>query len=360
MSETTCQVFYVNGFGLPLFAQRLAEHGGIRLTGITAQTDAALVQDVLAQSHVYQVSSGVNDVPTHYLVAAQLLDRAPALLMVSTIGAGYDTVDLAECTRRGIAVMNQSGGANAQAVVEHTLAMMLALGKRMVDADHHTRRTPALVRSHFVGRNMHGKTLGLVGFGQVGKRLAALCAQAFGMRVLVFSHHAQPEALAQSGAEKVALPELMQRSNYVVVCCALTPQTRGLIGAQEFARMQAHAYFVTTARAGIHDEAALIDALTNRRIAGAGIDVWDVEPPPLDHPLLQLDNVIATPHIAGATIESRTHASELAAQQIIQALAGQRPPQLLNPDVWPVFLQRLAQAFPERATASIAIDQETK
>ncbi|MCX7226325.1 MAG: 3-phosphoglycerate dehydrogenase, partial [Burkholderiales bacterium] len=117
---------------------------------------------------------------------------------------------------------------------------------------------------------------------------------------------------------------------------------------------------VTTARAGIHDEAALIDALTNRRIAGAGIDVWDVEPPPLDHPLLRLDNVIATPHIAGATIESRTHASELAAQQIIQALAGQRPPQLLNPEVWPVFLQRLAQAFPERATASIGSDQETK
>lgn len=355
-----CQIFFVNGFGLPLFAQRLAEHGGIRLTGITAQTDAVLAEAILAQSHVYQVSSGVNDLPVHYRVAAQLLDRTPALLMVSTIGAGYDTVDLAECTRRGIAVVNQSGGANAQAVVEHTLAMMLALGKRIVDADRHTRRTPALVRGHFAGRNMYGKTLGLVGFGQVGKRLAALCAQAFGMRVLVLSQHAQPAELAQCGAEKAALPELMKRSDYVVVCCALTPQSKGLIGAQELALMQAHAYFVTTARAGIHDEAALIDALTNRRIAGAGIDVWDVEPPPLDHPLLRLDNVIATPHIAGATIESRTHASELAAQQILQALAGQRPPQLLNPEVWPVFLQRLAQAFPERATAFIGTAQETK
>ncbi len=345
MDVSHFRAFYANGFGLPLFAERLAG-AGIALRGITPHTDAMEAGRILAHSHVYQVSSGIHEVPTEYLAGPLLLDRAPELLLVSTIGAGYDTVDVAECTRRGIAVVNQSGGANAQAVVEHTLGMMLALGKRMVDADRHMRREANVQRGRFLGRNLQGKTLGLVGFGNVGRRLAALCSQAFAMRVLVSSSHADLQALADSGAQKMALDDLLAASDYVVVCCALSDRTRGMLGAGEFARMQPHAYFITTARAGVHDEAALCEALDKGAIAGAGVDVWDVEPPALAHPLLQRDDVIATPHIAGATIESRTDAAELAARQILQALAGERPPQLLNPGVWPEFLRRLARLHP--------------
>lgn len=354
MNEKIRRVFYVNGFGLPLFAQCLAREPSLSLTGITAATVAATAREVLGQSHVYQVSSGVNDVPAKYLVTSDLLEQTPRLLMVSTIGAGYDTVDVAECTKRGIVVVNQTGGASAQAVVEHTLALMLALGKRIVEADRNMRRTADVVRGHFTGRNMHRKTLGLIGFGNVGQRLTAVCRQAFDMRVLVVTENSDAADVASHGAEKTSLPALLQQADYVVICCALTPRTKGLIGSAEFAQMQPHAYFVTTARAGIHDEAALLLALERKTIAGAGIDVWDMEPPPIDHPLLQLDNVIATPHTAGATLESRTGASESAARQIVQALSGQRPPRLLNPQVWPLFAERLASAFEVEVGVDVA------
>lgn len=361
MLSSYCNVFFVDRFGLPIFAERLAEHGRFRLAGITAQTDSRKCNAILDAAHVYQVSSSVNELPVAYRVNADLLERTPQLLMVSTIGAGHDTVDIAQCTRRGIVVVNQSGGDNAQAVVEHTLAMVLALGKRMVEVDRHTRRTPQLVRGNFVGRNFQGKTVGLVGFGNVGRSLAALCSKAFDNRVLVCSSHADSSMIANYGAEKVSLPTLLQTSDYVVVCCALSPQTRGLLGAREFGLMQPHACFVTTARAGIHDESALVAALDSGQIAGAGIDVWDQEPPPLDHPLLKRDNVIATPHTAGATVESRIDASESAARQILQALSGEHPRQLLNPEAWGTFLQRLAKAFPSGlGLAEATTDESTK
>ncbi len=348
---TTRRALYVNRYGLPVFAQRLAE-AGVVLTGITPEMDARAVAQCLGEAHVYQVTSGMHEVAAQYMAGPALLARMPQLLVVSTIGAGYDTVDLAECTRRGIAVVNQSGGANAQAVVEHTLGLMLALGKRMVEADRHMRREAGVDRSRFVGHNLQGRTLGLVGFGNVGRALASLCSQSFGMRVLASSFHVDAAAMAQAGAQRVELATVMAEADYVVVCCALSERTRALVGAAEFARMQPHAYFITTARAGIHDEAALTAALQDGRIAGAGIDVWDEEPPPLSHPLLQRDDVIVTPHIAGATRESRTDAAESAVRQILQALAGQRPPQLRNPAVWPLFLQRLHAAFPDLARST--------
>jgi len=356
---TARRAFYVNRYGQPAFAQRLSD-AGITLHGITPQTGAAAVAEVLATAHVYQVTSGMHEVPHEYLVGPALLARTPQLLVVSTIGAGYDTVDLEACTQRGVVVVNQSGGANAQAVVEHTLGMMLALGKRIVEADRVMRREAGVDRSLFVGRNLHGRTLGLVGFGNVGRSLAALCSQAFGMRVLASSFHADADAMAQAGATAATLDVVMSRSDYVVVCCALSARTRGLVGAAEFARMQPHAYFITTARAGIHDEAALCAALQEGRIAGAGVDVWDEEPPPLSHALLQRDDVVATPHIAGATHESRADAAESAARQILQALAGQRPAQLRNPAVWPLYLQRLQQAFPSLAPGATQLTEEQK
>lgn len=338
------RIFFVRSYGLPALGQRLEAEGFVfdRIALDTSPADAAAV---LARAHVYQASSGVNDIPAEYLVTDALLDRTPELLAVSTIGAGYDTVDVEACTRRGVIAFNQAGGANAQAVVEHTLAMMLALGKRLVLADRELHRTPEIDRHRFLGNNLHGKTVGILGFGHVGRRLAAVCSAGFDARVLVHSRRADAEALRSVGAECLPLDEVLARSDYVAVCCALSAETRGLMGAAEFARMKRGACFVTAARGGIHDETALANALREGHLAGAGVDVWDVEPPPPDHPLLALDNVIGTPHIGGATVESRNEAAQLAADQIGGAFRGVRPRNLLNPQAWPVFLERLAAAL---------------
>jgi D-3-phosphoglycerate dehydrogenase len=137
----------------------------------------------------------------------------------------------------------------------------------------------------------------------------------------------------------------MRRSDFVSINCPLTKESRGMIGAREFSLMQKHAYFITTARGFIHDEAALEDALRNKRIAGAGLDVWAKEPPPPEHPLLQFDNVLASPHTAGVTKEARENMGRIAAQQILDALDGKRPPRIINPEVWPRYSERFARAF---------------
>src|SRR5947199_4584840 len=151
--------------------------------------------------------------------------------------------------------------------------------------------------------------------------------------------------MAERGGEKVKLDELLRRSDYVSISCPLTKESRGMIGAREFALMQPHAYFITTARGFIHDEAALLEALNNRLIAGAGLDVWDKETPPPEHPLLAFDNVIASPHTAGVTREARANMGRSAAEQLIMSLDGKRPPRVVNPQVWPAYARRFEQFF---------------
>jgi D-3-phosphoglycerate dehydrogenase len=163
--------------------------------------------------------------------------------------------------------------------------------------------------------------------------------------VLAWDPKLSAQEISARGCENAALDELLRQSDFVSVSCALTEDTRALIGAREFALMPKHACFINTARGGIHDEAALAQALHEGGIAGAGLDVWEPEPPPLDHPLLQFDNVVATPHIAGATHESRRITAMQAAQQLIDVLDGKRPPHLLNPQVWPAFAKRFERAF---------------
>jgi D-3-phosphoglycerate dehydrogenase len=336
------RVFYVNWFGHPRFAEVLAARADFQLDRLVDGSAAHEAEAVIAAAHAYQVSSGVNDQSPAYLVNDALLSFASNLLVVSTIGAGYDTVDLAACTRAGVLAVNQSGGGNAQAVAEHILGMMLGLAKRMPEAVARMRRAPDIVRGDYIGRNTKGKTLGIIGFGNVGRILATICRAALGMRVLVCDSHRLPGEIGASGCEQVALDTLLREADYVSVCCALNAETRGLIGAAQFAMMRRDAFFITTARGGIHDEAALINALQEKRIAGAGVDVWDVEPPRPDHPLLAMDNVIATPHTGGTTVESRIQAAEGAAQKIITILDGGQPPRLLNPEAWPRYCERFS------------------
>jgi D-3-phosphoglycerate dehydrogenase len=165
------------------------------------------------------------------------------------------------------------------------------------------------------------------------------------MNVLACDPYLSATEMAERGGEKVELDQLLSRADYVSISCPLTKESRGMIGAREFALMQPHAYFITTARGFIHDEAALEQALRGKRIAGAGLDVWAKEPPPPDHPLLQFDNVLASPHTAGVTREARENMGRIAAEQMLDTLDGKRPPRIINPEVWPDYARRFGRTF---------------
>jgi D-3-phosphoglycerate dehydrogenase len=272
-----------------------------------------------------------------------MLQRCPSLLCVSSAGAGYDTVDVAACTKAGVAVMNQSGG-NADSVAEHTFALLLALSRRIVECDQRLRHEKGFSREDVMGNELGGKVLGIVGIGHVGSRAASL-ARAFGMEVLATDPYLTDEEIGRRGATSVALDDLLARSDVVSLHCPRARDTMGMIGASALGKMKRGALFVTTARGGIHDEAALLQALQSGHIAGAGLDVWEQEPPPLDHPLLKLNNVVASFHTAGVTHEARRNMAAIAAEQIVGALKGGRPPRLINPEAWPAYAARFEAAL---------------
>ena len=320
----------------PPAGQPIAELNRIARDDAPEVTEAAL-----ATANWYQLSSTRGDIPEPFRVDAALLQRAPNLLAVSTHGAGYDTLDLQACTAAGVIAVNQSGG-NLEAVAQHTLGLMLMLSKRAIEADRRMHRDRDWYRSDFTGHDLTQKTVGLIGFGNVGGRVADLVRTAFDMRVLAHDPYVDDATLAQHGAQRATLDELLAQADIVSVHCPRTPETEAMLGAPQFARMQPTAYVINTARGGILDELALADALREHRIAGAGIDVWDIEPPALDHPLLAFDNVIATPHTAGVTVQARERMAEYAVEQWRTIWAGQHPPRLLNPEAYPRYLERRA------------------
>jgi D-3-phosphoglycerate dehydrogenase len=224
--------------------------------------------------------------------------------------------------------------------------MMLTLTKRIIMVDRAMRRKEKFDRQDFIGNDMFGKTLGIIGIGNVGGRVSELCGGLFQMKVLAYDPYLSKEQVAARGAEKVDdLNDIFRRADFVSVHCPLTAETRGMVGAAQFALMQPHAYFVTAARGFIHDEAALAEALRANKIAGAGLDVWEKEPPPSEHPLLAFDNVLVSPHTAGVTVETRQNMSRIAAAQILDTLDGKKPPRIVNPEVWPVYAERFAKTF---------------
>jgi D-3-phosphoglycerate dehydrogenase / 2-oxoglutarate reductase len=303
---------------------------------------------LLRRAHAYQIGAARDELPRYMWAEDGLLGQCPDLLVVSSHGAGFDTIDLAACTRAGVLAVNQAGG-NKEGVAEHALAMMLTLSKKLINADRRMRRAHDFRRADFIGNDLLGKTLGVVGIGHIGTRLAELCRGLFGMRVLAFDPYLDAGEIARRGAEKTTLEVLLRESDFVSVHCPRTAETENMIGRPQFAAMKPTAYFINTARGGIHDEAALQEALERRALAGAGLDVWAVEPPPLDHPLLGRDDVIASPHIAGITRESRRRIATIAAEQLLEALDGRRPPRLLNPEVWPAYARRFERIMGKAA-----------
>lgn len=323
-----------------VFEERLSREPDIEVVKFSIRGAAQAARSALSTAHVYHISAAKDELPREWFASAELLSMCPNLLCVSAGGAGYDTVDVAACTAAGVAVVNQSGG-NAVSVAEHTLGLMLGVSRRMLEGDRRMRREVGYAREDVMGHELAGKTVGLVGIGNIGSRVAVL-ARAFGMQVVAVDPMLTPAEIERRGARPVSWDHLLAQSDVVSLHCPRDASTLKMMNAKTFAAMKPGAIFISTARGGIHDEAALVQALQSGHLAGAGLDVWDQEPPPLDHPLLAMDNVYATFHVAGVTHEARRNVAAIAAEQIVTVLAGQRPPRLINPEVWPTFEQRWA------------------
>ncbi len=343
-NKTGFPVFYFDRWQDPTGVSALeAQDSGVALTLLDSNASEDSVWPMIEAALGYQIGSAKDELPERYWADDAFLARTPQLLAICAHGAGYDTLDLGDCTAAGVVVCNQAGG-NAEAVAEHTLGMMLSLSKHIHEANLLMRRNRNWSREQFRGRDLRSKTLGIVGIGHIGQRVAELCGGPLGMRVLAYDPLLTEAEIRSRHAEPAAFDALLAASDVVSVHCPLNDETRGMFGRQAFSAMREGSYFLITARGGIVDEAALVEALAEGPLAGAGIDVFNVEPPPLDHPLLTFDNVILTPHTAGITDDARVTTALGAANQWRALAAGQVPPRIVNPEVWPRFRKRYRDA----------------
>ncbi len=246
-------------------------------------------------------------------VTAAMLDTAVRLRAIGRAGVGVDNIDVAAATARGVIVMNAPDG-NTMTTAEQTVALLLALARSVPQANA-SLRAGMWERKKFVGVELRGKTLGVVGLGRIG-RVVASRAQGFEMRVLAFDPFLAPEQLANMGVDLATLQEVCAQADFLTVHTPLTAETRGIIGAEELALMKPTARIINCARGGLVDERALHAALVEGRIAGAALDVFEQEPPPADHPLLALEQVIATPHLGASTIEAQEGVAVTVAEQM--------------------------------------------
>ena len=338
------RVFWVAPHQPVGFVEILGKRDDVRLDKLEHASPDDVATPILSAAHAYQTSSTRQELARHFHTSAEFLKKTPNLLLVSTNGAGYDTVDVEACTARGVLVVNQSGG-NAESVAEHVLGMMLMLTKRVAECDRALRAGTLTNRGAYTGHEALGKTVGIIGLGNVGRRIAELCGGLFRMKVLAYDPYLSAEEMRARGAQKVELDEMLRQADFVSINCPLTNETRKMMGAREFALMKPSAYFITTARGFIHDEEALERALRDNKIAGAGLDVWEKEPPPADHPLMRYDNVMVSAHTAGVTREARTRMGQFAAEQVLAALDGKPVPRIINPQVWPDYAKRFERTF---------------
>lgn len=262
---------------------------------------------------------------------AETFSRAGRLQAVVRVGIGYDNVDLAAATAAGIGVIN-TPEAPTESTAEFTIGLLLAVVRRVTFADRRMREGRTAPGPELQGTDLAGKTLGLVGCGRIGRRVAEI-ARAFRMSVHAFDPHL---ATAPDGITLCPdLPALLAAVDIVSLHVPLQPETRHLINTRTLALMKPGAVLINAARGAIVDEPALLAALRSGHLGGAGLDVWDPEPPAATNPLLQLDNVVAAPHIAAYTAEGRGRSHGTAVQQALMVVRGERPPALLNPAAWP-------------------------
>jgi glyoxylate reductase len=265
-------------------------------------------------------------------IDADLMDAARRLRVVSNVAVGYDNIDVAAATHRGILVAN-TPGVLTETTADLAFALLMAAARRIVEGDRaaHEGRWRTWHPSFLLGQDVHGATLGIVGLGAIGMAVARR-ARAFGMRVLYHDRVRRPEGEVELDARFVPFEELLGEADFVTVHVPLSEETHHLFGRSEFARMKPTAVFVNTARGPVVDEAALHDALQRKEIASAAIDVTEVEPLPMGSPLLRLPNLIITPHIASASVATRGRMADMAVDNLLVALRGELPQHCVNPD----------------------------
>ena len=263
---------------------------------------------------------------------AQWLDLAPKLEAIASVSVGIDNYDLDYLTARHILLTN-TPDVLTETTADTGFALILASARRVVELAIRVRNgqwQKNIGPEHF-GTDVHGKTLGIIGMGRIGEALAQRGHFGFGMPVIYHSHSPKPAVEARFGARYRSLKALLQEADFICLTLPLTAETQGLIGAEQFALMRTDSIFINISRGKVVDEAALIHALQQGQIRGAGLDVFEREPLDPASPLLTLDNVVATPHIGSATFETREAMARCAVDNLLAALAGERPANLVNP-----------------------------
>lgn len=306
----------------PLMA-RLHEQVDVTLIEALDDTGLAKLRDALPNAHGLLGASLRLD--------AHLLDLAPQLEAVASVSVGVDNYDIDYLTRRGILLSN-TPDVLTETTADTGFALILASARRVVELADMVRAGQwhkSIGPAHF-GSDVHGKTLGIIGMGRIGEALAQRGHFGFGMPVLYHSHSPKPRVEERFGAQYRSLEDLLQQADFVCLTLPLTAETEKLIGAEQFALMGPDTIFINISRGKVVDEAALIEALQQRTIRAAGLDVFEKEP--LDHssPLLRLNNVVATPHIGSATHETREAMATCAVDNLLAALAGEKPKNLVN------------------------------
>lgn len=341
-------VFQVALTGDFLDEQGQSAYGDIRLDLLTGQPDVAwkFLHDQAprpgesayhARVHSMQINPdhirGVHGLVVLRPAVSRSAFATPAqdLVCIGRSGASYDKIDLDACTENGVAVFN-APFALSHSTASAALALMLALSKRLFPQDKATRAGAWHTHAALMGNEIERRTLGIVGLGHSGRELARLVAP-FRMRVLAFSPHADPAQAALLGVELTSLERLLREADFASLHCRLTPETTRLIGSRELALMKSSAYLINLAHGGLVDQESLVHALRARRIAGAGLDVFAVEPLPKDDPLVSLENVILTPHWLASTSNAWTAAGEAMSRGMLRAARGQLPDSIVNPAV---------------------------
>lgn len=302
----------------------------LEAAGLEARTASAADMDTVAA----EIAGAEAAITRNAGLSGAAMRAARNLRVLGNHGTGLDPVDLDTAAEIGLPVIYTPQG-NMQSVAEHVFAQIMGLAKR-------TREADAAVRSgNFDYRytrdfvELQGRTLLIVGFGAIGRRTAEIARDGFAMRVLVHSPSVDPDAIRAAGFEAAAdLDAALGEADVVSLHQRLTPQTRGLFDAARIGRMKRGAILVNTARGAIVEPAPLIDALRSGHLRGAATDVFEREPPPADHPYMDVAEVLLSPHIGGATEEALIRTAVQTAEQVVDVLQGRRPPFLVNPDVW--------------------------
>lgn len=311
----------------PLLMARLHEQTEVTLIDNLNADGLATLREALPRAHGLLGASLKLD--------AGLLDLAPGLEAIASVSVGVDNYDIDYLTERRILLSN-TPDVLTETTADTGFALILATARRVVELANMVRagQWKRNVGPAQFGTDVHGKTLGIIGMGRIGEALAQRGHFGFGMPVIYHSHSPKPAVEQRFNAQYRSLPELLHQADFVCLTLPLTAETEGLIGAEQFALMRPEAIFINISRGKVVDESALIQALREGQIRAAGLDVFEREPLNADSPLLQLNNVVATPHIGSATHETREAMATCAVDNLLAALAGERPKNLVNVGAW--------------------------